>query len=98
MKSEVEWVIDGFEQPWCRLSQDTERSGRAAMIVTVDGGRVLRVSLRGRPVIVLQQTAEPLTTHDAPVAWRRSHNGEDQPVVQALVVALDVIMLDELTD
>jgi hypothetical protein len=42
------------------------------MIVTVDGAPVLRVSLRGRPVIVLQQTAEPLTTYDAPVAWRWS--------------------------
>jgi hypothetical protein len=82
-----------------RLSQDIETSdGRAGMIVTVDGERVLRVSLRGRPVIVLQQTAEPLTTYDAPVAWRWSHNGEDQPVVQALVIALDVIVLDELTD
>ena len=60
--------------------------------------RVLRVSLRGRPVIVLQQTAEPLTTGDALVAGRWSHNGEDQPVAQPLVVALDVIMLDELTD
>jgi hypothetical protein len=68
------------------------------MIVTVEGRRVLRVSLRGRPVIVLQQTAEPLTTRDALVAWRLSHNGEDQPGAQALVVALDVIMLDELTD
>jgi len=68
------------------------------MIVTVDGWCVLGVSLRRRPVIVLQQTAEPLTTYDAPVAWRWSHNGEDQPVVQALVVALEVIMLDELTD
>ena len=68
------------------------------MIGTVAGGRVERVSLRGWPVIVLQQTAEPLTTHDAPVAWRRSHNGEDQPIAQALVIALDVIMLDELTD
>jgi hypothetical protein len=49
-------------------------------------------------VIVLQQTAEPLTTRDALVAWRWSHNGDDQPVAQPLVVALDVIMLDELTD
>ena len=65
------------------------------MIVTVVGGH--GQSTR-RPVIVLQQTAEPLTTHHAPVAWRRSHNEEDQPVDQALVVALDVIMLDELTD
>ena len=32
------------------------------------------------------------------MAWRGSHNGEDQPVVQALVVALDVIMRNELAD
>jgi hypothetical protein len=68
------------------------------MLVTAEGARSERVSLRGRPVIVLQQTAEPLTTHDVPVLWCSSHNGHDQPVAQALVVALDVIMLDELTD
>jgi hypothetical protein len=49
-------------------------------------------------VVVLQQTAEPLTTRDALVAWRWSHNGDDQPVAQFLAVPLDVIMLDELTD
>ena len=32
------------------------------------------------------------------MAWRWGHNGEDQPIAQALVVTLDVIMLDELTD
>jgi hypothetical protein len=68
------------------------------MIGTVEGRRALRVSLRGWPVIVLQQTAEPLTTRDALLAWRWSHNGEDQPIAQPLVIALDVIMLDELTD
>jgi hypothetical protein len=47
---------------------------------------------------VLQQTAEPLTRHHAPVAAGWSHSGENQAVVQALVVALDVIVLDELTD
>jgi hypothetical protein len=53
------------------------------MIVTVDGGHVLRVSLRGGLVIVLQQTAEPLTTHHAPVARGWSHSGENQAVVHA---------------
>jgi hypothetical protein len=38
MKSEIEWVTDGFE-PWRGLPQDIERSGaRVAMIVTVEGG------------------------------------------------------------
>jgi hypothetical protein len=49
-------------------------------------------------VIVLEQTAEPLTTDDVPVSWCSSHNGQDQPVAWALVVALDVIVPDELTD
>jgi hypothetical protein len=49
MKSEIEWVTDGFEQSWRGLSQDIERSGgRAAMIVTVEGRRVLRVYAAGR--------------------------------------------------
>ena len=68
------------------------------MIATVEGTRASRVNLRGGLVIVLQQTAEPLATRDALVAWRWSHSGENQPVAQALVVAFDVIMLDELTD
>jgi hypothetical protein len=97
-QSRIKQVTEGFEQTWRRLSQDIETSGGcAAMIVTVEG-RVLRVSLRGGLVIVLQQTAEPLTTHHAPVARRWSHSGEDQSVVQALVVALEMIVLDELTD
>jgi hypothetical protein len=53
------------------------------MIATVEGRRALRVNLRGGPVIVLQQTAEPLATREAFAAWRWSHNGENQPVAQA---------------
>jgi hypothetical protein len=69
LKSNIERVTDGVEQPWRGLSQDISTSGGgAAMIVAVEGWRVLRVSLRGRPVVVLQQTAEPLATHDTPVA------------------------------
>jgi hypothetical protein len=68
------------------------------MIVTAEDVRALRVSLRGGLVIVLQQTAEPLTTRDAPVARRRSDSGEDQPVAHALVVALEVIKRDELVN
>jgi hypothetical protein len=67
------------------------------MIVTVEGARPAS-QLRGGLVIVLQQTAEPLTAHNAPVARRWSHSRENQAVVQALVAALDVIVLDEVTD
>jgi hypothetical protein len=66
--------------------------------VTVEGGGFCESVLRGRSVIVVQQTAEPFTPHDAPVVWCWSDNGEDQAVAQALVVAFEVIMLDELMD
>jgi hypothetical protein len=69
MKSEIEWVTDRFEQPWRGFFHDIKRSGgRAAMIVTVEGRRALRASLRGWPVIVIQETAEPFTTRDALLA------------------------------
>jgi hypothetical protein len=48
MKSESEWVTDGFEQPWRGLSEDIERSGGRAAIVTVEGRRVLRLYAAGR--------------------------------------------------
>jgi aspartate/methionine/tyrosine aminotransferase len=40
-------------------------------------------------MVVLQQTAEPLMAHEAPVAWRRSHIRHDQPVAaeQGILVA-----------
>jgi hypothetical protein len=48
MKSESEWVTDGFEQPSRGLSEDIERSGGGTAIVTVEGRRVLRVYAAGR--------------------------------------------------
>ena len=49
-------------------------------------------------MIVLQQTAKPLTAHDAPGVSFLGHNGDDQPVAQALMITFEVIMLNELAN
>jgi hypothetical protein len=47
-------------------------------------------------VIVLQQAAEPLSTRSIAVVVRLRHERHDQPVSQALMVALVMIVLREL--
>ena len=54
--------------------------------------------LRRWSVVVLQQATEPLTRQDAAVADDLSRHRHDQLIAQALMVALVMIMLDELAD
>jgi hypothetical protein len=60
-----------------------------------DGGQALS---RGSPMVVLQQVTEPLTRHNAPIAPRLDHQGQNQLVAQSLMVAFVVVMRNELAD
>ena len=60
--------------------------------------RVRAPFLRCRSVVVLQQTAQPLTADDAVVASRLNTSGENQSIAQALMVPLLVIMHDEFAN
>jgi hypothetical protein len=57
---------------------------------------------RGTAVVVVQEAAEALAARDRPsgigVIVGRRGDRRDQSVVEALVVALDIVMLDELRD
>ena len=66
------------------------------------GARRLTSGCRGAAVIKVQQTSKTLATRDrrggrCVVVDRRSRR-RDQPVVEALVVALEMVVLDELGD
>ena len=61
-------------------------------------GRVCSPFLRGRSVVVLQETAQALMADDAVAASRLNTNGENQDIPQALMVPLLVIMRDELAN
>jgi hypothetical protein len=54
--------------------------------------------LRGRSMVILQQAAQTLTASDAVIASRANADEENQHVAQALMIALMVIMRDELAD
>ena len=69
--------------------------GRFGVIVRAGFWALL---LRGRSVVVLQETAQMLSAGDAVVASRLNASREDQDVAQALMIALMVIMRDELGD
>ena len=49
-------------------------------------------------VVVLQHAAETLTTFDSTGDFTNAGVRIDQPVVEPLVIALSMIMLDELGD
>jgi hypothetical protein len=55
----------------------------------------------GAPVLEVEQSAEPLAAFDWPVPIDGSHRllgGHQQPVAYALMVALEVVVLDVLRD
>jgi hypothetical protein len=62
------------------------------------GGSSVWRALRGRSMVVLQEAAQTLSADDAVVASLLKASGEDQHVAQALMIALMVIMRDELGD
>jgi hypothetical protein len=47
-------------------------------------------------MVVLQQATEPLARHNAPLAFRLGRYGQNQLIVQALMVPLVMIMRNEL--
>jgi len=49
-------------------------------------------------MVVLQQTTEPVTRHNPPIARRLDDHGQNQLVAQALMVAFMMIMRHELAD
>jgi DNA-nicking Smr family endonuclease len=49
-------------------------------------------------MVVLQQATEPLTRHNAPIALRLDHHGQNQLVAQSLMVAFVMIMRNEFAD
>ncbi len=53
---------------------------------------------RGGSVIVLQQSTEPLTRQNAPVAERPRRQWHDQLIAQTLMIPFAMIVLDELGD
>jgi hypothetical protein len=62
-------------------------------------GNVPRLPLSGRgTIVILQQSTEPLTRLNAVVARRLGRSRRDQLIVQALMVALMMIVLDEFVD
>jgi len=55
-------------------------------------------ALGGGSVVVIQQSTQPRTTLNRPVAASRRLDGDEQPVVQALMVPFVMIVLDEFVD
>ena len=51
-----------------------------------------------RSVVVLQQSTQPRTTRNRPVAASRPLDGEEQTVPHALMVAFVMIVLDEFVN
>jgi hypothetical protein len=49
-------------------------------------------------VVVLQQATEPLARQNAAVADDPGDRRHDQPIVQPLIVAFAMVVLDELAD
>jgi hypothetical protein len=69
------------------------------LLAVIVGSIVPRVALlRGRSVVILQEAAQTLSADDAVVASGLKASREDQYVAQALMIALKVIMRDELGD
>ena len=52
-------------------------------------------ALCGGSVVVLQESTQPRTTRNRPVAASRPLDGEEQSVAHALMVAFVMIVLDE---
>ena len=55
-------------------------------------------ALCGGPVVELQEATQPRTTRNRPVAASRPLDGEEQPVVHALMIAFVMIVLNEFVD
>jgi hypothetical protein len=53
---------------------------------------------RGRSLVEVKQSAKPLTTANATCSGRRSVIGERDDVGETLVIALRVVVLDELAE
>ena len=53
---------------------------------------------RGRPIVVLQHPADPLSALNRPARVSRRGQGTDQSVVQPLMIPFVVIVCDEPTD
>jgi hypothetical protein len=98
----VRWHRSGFKLYWAMLCKVRKPVGGGRRI---SYGQKTHLRLQGRgvyptegscrfPLIVLQQTTQPfLATHDSVIPARPSiRQGEQQPVLLALVIALLVVM------
>ena len=74
-----------------------EREFKWARDHQADRGKHRRRS-RGGSVVILQQSTEPLTRQNAPVADRPRRHWHDQLIAQTLMIPFVMIVLDEFGD